>query len=586
MSLKKKLILLLFISGSILAFSFLISFNIFMFPSLKKNKVIFIENLKKKFKTALSIEEQNLAVLCDEWSTRRCMSDYIENPSPALIKDTFPDKLFVADRLDLILVLDMDKQVLFIKGFYQDNKSIDYEHLNIGSEINKITRIISRVHQKVISIIKSPYGPLMSVADPIWAKKETKQPAGILLLGQFIDQEMGKRLSKYTTENIEILPYNDQQLNSFYQDQMQAEDFVSWDKRDKLCTFYLVNDINAQPAVILHNKSDNKLFKVVNQHTIYFIGITIFITIFLGIMLYHYIDKSTIRRMRLISRTMKKIGGLEDLSIRVERDNQEDEISHLIANLNFTLDKLENEKVNREEAEKTMLTHSKLVSIGRLSSNIAHEINNPVLAISNTIQVIKKGIKKKTRLISEAIDISESEINRIRNIISGLLDFHRLDQEEFSNLNIKDIVQQCLDLLKWSNKLGSTKITQKLEGDWFVYGSPVKLKQVFINFILNAVEAMEGMNGTLRIEACTPRKDKNLIEIHFIDNGPGIPDEIKGYLFEPFISTKVNRGVGLGLYISYEIISYHHGEIIYNEKHKPGTHFIIKLPINKRCTDE
>jgi len=180
------------------------------------------------------------------------------------------------------------------------------------------------------------------------------------------------------------------------------------------------------------------------------------------------------------------------------------------------------------------------------------------------------------------------------------LDFHRLEKDEFAYLEVKETLQKSLDVLKWSKKLGATKITQKIESECVVYASSARLKQVFINFILNAVEAMESKNkspgiqqgiqgktnsneanGTLQIEVKN-NKGKNLIEVHFLDNGPGIPNKVKGHLFEPFVSTKEAKGVGLGLYVSYRIIDNHKGEIVYNENYKKGAHFIIKLPAIKR----
>jgi signal transduction histidine kinase len=122
---------------------------------------------------------------------------------------------------------------------------------------------------------------------------------------------------------------------------------------------------------------------------------------------------------------------------------------------------------------------------------------------------------------------------------------------------------------------------------------------VLINFILNAVEAMEGEeppaagttgNGsgrtgkTLEIEVKS-NKAEHVVEIHFRDNGPGISETVKSHLFEPFVSTKEAKGVGLGLYISYKIIDLHKGEIIYDEHYREGAHFTVKLPEVERCSN-
>ena len=244
-----------------------------------------------------------------------------------------------------------------------------------------------------------------------------------------------------------------------------------------------------------------------------------------------------------------------------------------------------------------MLKQGKLAAIGRLASSIAHEINNPLVAIGSSIQVLKKICQERSwdaddeepSLVKEAMDIVDTETERIREIISGLLDFHRLDKEEFSRVNIKEIILQSLSVMKWGKKLGDIQVTLELADDLFVYGAPVRLEQVFINFISNAAEAISirgsenGEGGKLKIEAIsTSDSPRKCAEVHFIDNGPGVPDDVKSSLFEPFVTTKEDKGLGLGLYISYKIVGKHGGEIMYDEDYRTGTHFIVRLPVDRR----
>lgn len=582
MSLKKRLTQLLLFSGFILMLSFLLSFKIFMIPPLNERKLSHIDNLKRKLEMALSIEEQKIAILCHDWADWESMTDYVENPSRDFESDAFPDEIFLEDQLDLILVLAPGMNIIFYKGYWHDKKFVDFKDLRIRSDVEKIAKRVLSKPKSVKGIINSNYEPVIVVSHPITPKRENLPVPGVLILGKFIDQRMIKRFSLLTMGDIQPLSFNIAQMNAFYKDTMQKKNFIFKEERNKLLTYHVLKDVNNRLALILSSTSDNSVFNLINRHMISFITVILFITAILGILLYHYLDRYMIKRVLGITETMSRIEGLEDLSVRLEKDNKKDEISHLVSILNLTLDKLENEKISRETVEKAMMNQGKLASIGRLSSNIAHEINNPLLAISNSIQVIKKSSKGEDELLNEAIEISESEIDRIRKIISGLLDFHRSDKE-FTSLKVKDVIKQTLEVLKWSNKLKSTKIIYKIKEDCHVYGSSVKLEEVFMNLILNAVEAMDGMNekGKLKIEVFHT-KDKNLVELHFIDNGPGLSPEVKRSLFEPFVSTKENKGVGLGLYIAYKLINLHHGHIIYNEDYKDGTHFIIKLPVSRR----
>jgi signal transduction histidine kinase len=577
---------------------FYTAFYVTIRPSLEHQKLIFIETLKKKIRIALSIEKKNIAIHSYNWASWEGMSHYVKNPSKEFESELFPNMIFYEEIMDVVLVVKVaeessQEEILFCK-FYKDRKFLDIIQMHINTEIQKIKDNIKRRPSVISTLLNSSAGPLLVVANPIFSGQRLKKVTGVLILGRFIDKKMLEKISRYTLEEISTISFDPKIIDDFYSKQMKGEDLFYRENSDTLDIYYLLKDIHQQPAMILYTQVNNQLFRVVNQQLITFIVIAALSIIFLGLLLYYFIQKHIIIRMQNISATMDKIESLEDLSKRIKIEKKYDEISHLISSINLMLDKLENEKVKRENAEKTMITQGKLVSIGRLASCISHEINNPLLAIGNSLQVIKKISRSKSSLFKDALEICESEIERISDIISSLLDFHRLEKDEFTPLEVREVILKSLDVLKWSKKLGSVKIIQNIEDDCFVYGSSAKLKQVFINFILNAAEAMESVNqnneiqdgtnetnGTLQIEVRN-NIGKNVVEIHFLDNGPGIPEEVKGHLFEPFVSTKEAKGVGLGLYVSYKIIGNHKGEIIYDNNYKKGTHFIIKLPVIKR----
>jgi signal transduction histidine kinase len=598
MTLKKKMVLFLTVTGGVLILLFYTAFHVTILPSLEDQKLIFIETLKKKIRIALSIEKKNIAIHSYNWASWEGMSHYVKNPSREFVRELFPNLIFHEEIMDVVLVVNVanessKEEILFYK-FYKDRRFFDFNQMGINTEIQKIKDNIKRRPTVINTLLNSGVGPLLVVANPIYSGERLKKVAGVLILGRFIDKKMLEKISRYTLEEIGTVSFDPKIIDEFYSKQMKGRDLFYRENSDNLDIYYLLKDIHQQPAMILYTQVNNQLFRVVNQQFITFIVITALSIIVLGLLLYYFIQKYIIIRMQNISATMNKIESLEDLSRRIKIEKKYDEISHLIFSINLMLDKLENEKVKRENAEKTMITQGKLVSIGRLASCISHEINNPLLAIGNSLQVIKKIGRSKSSLFKDALEICESEIERISDIISSLLDFHRLEKDEFTPLDVREVILKSLDVLKWSKKLGSVKIIRKIENDCFVYGSSAKLKQVFINFILNAAEAMESVmqnneiqdgtnetNGTLQIEVRN-NIGENVVEIHFLDNGPGIPEEVKGHLFEPFVSTKEAKGVGLGLYVSYKIIGNHKGEIIYDNNYKKGTHFIIKLPVIKR----
>ena len=585
MSLKTKLILLLLVSGIILALIFIIGFRTTMIPSLRNQKEIFIEKIKKKIQAALTIEEDNIAILCKEWSDWDSLIKCLKHPSKEFERDALPDAMFTDGLIDLVVIFKTDKKFLFYKNFRPGKGFIDLTGMNIRSELKCIDRK-TRVKLGVVKgVIYTPESPIMFVANPILDRRNLNRREGLLIMGRYVDERMLRRFSSYTIEKIQTLAFNRHQLQSFFLKQMRGGNLHYTEKGEKITIFYILKDIYQWPAMVLFTKTDNRLFRVVNYHIATFLILTSVLVLFLGFMFYFAIGKYFIKRMLSISDRMSQIEGFNELSIRIDKDNKKDEVSHLISNINRTLDRLEQEKENREKAEKSMISHGKLASIGRLTSSIAHEIHNPLMAIGNSIQVIKKISQKRLNkngknasLLNEAVGISESEIERIKVIISGLLDFHRLDNEEFSKVNLKNTILQSLSIIIWCEEPKGIEIITKLNEDCYILGAPIKLKQVFINFLLNAIEAMGGKGGKLRIEMSNS-PDGKFTGIHFKDNGPGLSDEVKDSLFEPFVTTKKDKGVGLGLYVSLKIIENHGGEIIYDEDYEQGTHFIIKLPL-------
>lgn len=597
MSLKKKMLFVVLMMGLLLVLILYGSFGLTIIPSLKNQKTLFINKLKKKIEVALKIELDSIATLSSDWSDWDSLAEYIKKPDRQFVSDAIPDAMFTDGMLDVLVIINNKGKILFYKNYRPEEGFIGFNRIHVLDDMSSVASIMERRAGALNGFIKTSVEPVMFVANPVRSKEKLNRKEGVLLMGRYVDERMLERISYYSDEKIRSLGEEDEQLRVFCAENLKGKDIRFCETEDKIMVFHFLRDINRKLALRLFTETDNRLFTVVNRHITIFIVICLVVIVVLGTLIYISIDKYLLKRMLNISNGMKRIEGFEDLSVRIDTDTKKDEVSRLITDINLTLDRLEQEKIERENVEKSMVKQGKLASIGRLASSIAHEINNPLVAIGSSIQVLKKICKDRSwdaddeepSLVKEAMDIVESETGRIREIISGLLDFHRLDKEEFSRVNIKEVILQSLSVMKWGKKLGDIQVTLDLADDLFVYGAPVRLEQVFINFISNAAEAVSsrgndnGEGGKLRIAANNkddcPRK---CAEVHFIDNGPGVPDNVKSSLFEPFVTTKEDKGVGLGLYISYKIVGKHGGEIIYDEDYKTGTHFIVRLPVDRR----
>jgi len=228
-----------------------------------------------------------------------------------------------------------------------------------------------------------------------------------------------------------------------------------------------------------------------------------------------------------------------------------------------------------EQAQAQLIKTEKLASIGQLAAGVAHEINNPLGTIMIYAHILQKGLDKDDPR-REDIDLIISEANRAKEIVQGLLSFARETKLRPGPMNINDLLEDVLGLVVNQSLFHNIKIEKSFYEDLpTIVADETKLKQVFLNIILNAAQAMEG-NGRLIISTTI---DKNYIKIRIQDTGPGIPPEIMGNLFSPFFTTK-EKGTGLGLAISYGIIERHMGKIDVETELGKGTAFIIYLPVS------
>jgi signal transduction histidine kinase len=229
-------------------------------------------------------------------------------------------------------------------------------------------------------------------------------------------------------------------------------------------------------------------------------------------------------------------------------------------------------------AEKELLVRERLSEAGRVSASLAHEIRNPLAAISGSVQVLKKELDLSAEHKDlMAIVLKESE--RVSHSLDQFLDFALPSKQVFSLINLRDILDETIKILRAGGELNG-KVT--LEGnfgdaDVTYVGNAGQFRQVFWNLIKNAIKAMpEG--GRLRLEFPEPRKK----DVRFVvaDTGRGMTEEDKNNLFQPFYSGFEN-GRGLGLSIVRKIVDDYDGRIEVRSELDKGTEILITLPQRK-----
>lgn len=243
------------------------------------------------------------------------------------------------------------------------------------------------------------------------------------------------------------------------------------------------------------------------------------------------------------------------------------EINHLAENLETSISR-------RKQLENDLARNEKLAALGRVASGVAHEVRNPLASMKMKIQLAARHKSDEAKL-EKTFEVLLEEINRLDGLVKKLLEVSRPSKLDFAELNLKNILERRISLLREKAESGNVRIETRLEKDLPIEADGAKLAQVFDNLLLNGLEAMPA-GGILSVSAVR-RNSQVVIEIK--DSGAGIPAEIKERLFEPFFTTK-DQGTGLGLAISREIIEAHGGRLDAAEN-DGGAKFVVELPVQK-----
>jgi signal transduction histidine kinase len=238
-----------------------------------------------------------------------------------------------------------------------------------------------------------------------------------------------------------------------------------------------------------------------------------------------------------------------------------------------------------KQRQEQLVRSEKMAALGQLSAGIAHEIRTPLTSIKIFIQSLEKEIDLDENR-SEDFRIIKKEIDRINENVTRFLNFARPEEPQFQQVNVNSLLADTLNLLVAKIKSSGISLDASLPEDLPpVEGDPKQLSQVFLNLVLNAVEAMP-KGGTLSIGSSftmNPDIQEEVIQIVFQDTGCGISEKDRPYLFDPFFSTK-EKGTGLGLSIVYSIVQSHNGWIEVESEPGKGSSFIVSLPVWKEKT--
>jgi PAS domain S-box-containing protein len=228
----------------------------------------------------------------------------------------------------------------------------------------------------------------------------------------------------------------------------------------------------------------------------------------------------------------------------------------------------------KKKIEEELFRATKHASVGRLAAGVSHEIGNPLASISSLVQELLS--EDGSTFLKGSLNTIHQHVNRIARIVRNLGDFARLYPRQRVPTDLKDILQNTIDLVRFDKNFRKIEVRTDIRSTRALKLDPDQMQQVFLNLLLNARDAMPD-GGKLDISVM---QSDNHVEMVFADTGGGIDDEVKDKVFDPFFTTKgPTRGTGLGLSICYSIVKDHGGTIEIDSEKNRGTKFIIKIPV-------
>jgi signal transduction histidine kinase len=250
-----------------------------------------------------------------------------------------------------------------------------------------------------------------------------------------------------------------------------------------------------------------------------------------------------------------------------------------------------------EQSEREATRSEQLAAVGQLAAGLAHELRNPLTAMRILIEAGREQTDNGGGLDRRDLEVLDEETGRLEKFVESFLDFARPPQLEKAAVDLRTLVEQTLHLVGGPARQRGQEINWQPMGETLtIEADPVQMRQVLLNLLLNAVDAA-GEKGTLSVEVAQVsklpeevlaehRQAENLpgthcVAIHVSDNGPGVPDEMKGKIFQPFVSGK-ETGMGLGLAVSGRIVEAHGGALTVTDNPGGGARFTIWLPVAGR----
>ena len=279
------------------------------------------------------------------------------------------------------------------------------------------------------------------------------------------------------------------------------------------------------------------------------------------------------------------LGPLRRLAMEADRksesDKSDDEVKAISRSVRGLIKDIDHTHSELEKSRETLLQAEKMALVGKLAAGMAHSIRNPLTSVKMRLFSLDRNLDLSVTQ-KEDFEVISEEIRHLDTIVQNFLEFSRPPKLKIQKVSPSEVVDLTLQLLK--HRLESYDVEIKLDRERplpEIQADPEQLKEVLVNLVINACEAMEGSGSIeIREEETLVGPMGRVVLIRLIDDGPGMPESITDKVFEPFFSTK-EEGTGLGLSIAVRVVEEHGGRLELTSKEGKGTTFTVTLPVKE-----
>lgn len=601
MSLRKKIFLILVLALTATFVILSVLSRILLGHSYKTLETRQVTDNVKLLKSGLKKQEEQIRTLTAAWARWQGTELFAKKPSGMFPIEKLA-KAFYNFRLNFIGLFGQDGHPLYLRindpgssqGFtYPPKKLTDF-----FAELSDLIRE-DRAETSRYGIILSSICPIIIALQPIQEGHLDYKTARTLVFGRCVGIDDLKELAStfhmtISLSNLKHAPPWDLNLAKEAQT-VPGYTLVRPVDHDTVEGVTIIRDISGRPALLLKVMQPRTIYKNGLDTTYTFQLIVMVIGLCLGIIIIWLIESQILIHIQRLTTAVTRIKKDHDLDVRVPEEGPS-ELRSLSAAFNTMIDSLshyQNEllSVQRHLEKKVkqrtreleiayiqLLHAEKLGCLGRMSASVAHEFGNPLFGIRNVLVHLKdqECLDKTSR---EALEMGLKECDRLKALMGRLKDFYSPSPDTITEVDLHKLLDEVLLLYRKAlNQQNIAVRRQYAPGLPQIPAVPDQIKQVILNLIKNAKEAMPGSGGIITIET---RRGKKNVYMTVKDTGQGIRPEYMDRIFEPFFSTKEGEGTGLGLSVSYMIIKKHGGSIEVDSKPGKGTTFTIKLPLNR-----